>query len=130
MFLHRLDTVASLVPEIPYILESNSHPNLIRTSFCRFLKRKTKLVRGSNPHLSFNRPLRAATSEVARWVSAAWKAVPESIIVRSFKKCCISNALDRSEDEILLEDDGEDKVDSDWVTDNDSVMSDDGESDE
>ena len=27
-------------------------------------------------------------------------------------------------------DDGEDKDDSDWVTDNDSVMSDDGESDE
>jgi hypothetical protein len=24
-------------------------------------------------------------------VSAAWKAIPESIIVRSFKKCCISN---------------------------------------
>ena len=70
----------------------------------------------------------AAPSEVARWVSAAWKAIPENIIVRSFKKCCISNALDGSED-ILWEDDGEDK-DSDWVTDNDSVMSDDGESDE
>ena len=93
------------------------------------LKRKKKLVRGSNPHLSFNRPLRAAL-EVARWVSAAWKAIPESIIVRSFKKCCISNALDGSEDDIILEDDGEDKDDSDWVTDNDSVMSDDGESDE
>ena len=54
--------------------------------------------------------------------------MPESIIVRSFKKCCISNALDGSEDDILWEDDGED--DSDWVTDSDSVMSDDGESDE
>ena len=29
-----------------------------------------------------------------------------------------------------MEDDGEDKDDSDWVTDNDTVMSDDGESDE
>ena len=74
--------------------------------------------------------MRAAPSEVARWVSTAWKAIPESIIVRSFKKCCISNALDGSEDDILCEDDGEDKDDSDWVTDNDSVMSDDGESDE
>ena len=83
---------------LTYILESNPHPNLIRTSFCPFLKRKKKkLVRGSNPHLFFNRPLRAAPSEVARWVSAAWKAIPESIIVRSFKKCCISNALDVSE---------------------------------
>jgi hypothetical protein len=74
--------------------------------------------------------LRAALSEVARWVSAAWKAILESIIVKSFKKCCISNALDGSEDDILWEVDGEDKGDSDWVTDNNSVMSDDGESDE
>jgi hypothetical protein len=37
--------------------------------------------------------------------------------------------LDGSEDDILWEDDGEDKDDSDWVTD-DSVMSDDGESGE
>ena len=105
--------------------------NLIRTRiysalvFADFLNEK-KLVRGSNPHISFNRPLRAAPSEVARWVSTAWKATPESIIVRSFKKCCISNALDGSEDKILWEDDGEDKDDSDWVTDNYSVMSDDG----
>jgi len=62
-------------------------------------------------------------------VSAARKAIPESIIVRSLKKCCISNALDGSEDDILWEDDGEDKDDSDWVTD-DSVTSDDGESNE
>ena len=89
---------------------------------------KKKLVRGSNPHVSFNCPLSAASSEFARWVSAAWKAIPEIIIVRSFKKCCISNALDGSEDDILWEDDGEDKDDIDCVTDNDSV--DDGESDE
>jgi hypothetical protein len=37
--------------------------------------------------------------------------------------------LDGSEDDILWVDDGEDKDDSDWVTD-DSVMSDDGEPDE
>jgi hypothetical protein len=60
---------------------------------------------------------------------AAWKVIPESII-RSSKKCCISNALDGSEDNFLWEDDGVDKDVSDWVMDNDSVMSDDGESDE
>jgi len=43
---------------------------------------------------------------------------------------CICNAFDESEDYILWEDDGEDKDDSDWVTDKGSVMSDDGESDE
>ena len=58
------------------------------------------------------------------------EAIPESINVRSVKKCCISNALDGSEDDILWEDDFEDKDDSDWLTDSDSVMSDDGESDE
>ena len=47
-----------------------------------------------------------------------------------FQGVCISNALDGSEDDILWEDFGEDKDDSDWMTDNDSVMSDDGESDE
>jgi len=34
---------------------------------------------------------------------------------------CISNALDGSEDNILWEDDGEDKDDSDWVTGSNSV---------
>jgi hypothetical protein len=65
-------------------------------------------------------------------VSAAWKAIPESIIVTSFKKCCVSNASDGSEDDIVWEDDVEDIHDSDCVesTDNDSVMSDDGESNE
>jgi len=43
---------------------------------------------------------------------------------------CISNALDGSEDDILWEDDGENKDDSDWVMDINSVMSDDGKSDE
>ena len=63
-------------------------------------------------------------------MSAAWKSIPERIIVRSLKKCCISNTLDGSEDDILWEDDCEDKGDSDWVTDNNSVMSGDGKSDE
>jgi hypothetical protein len=48
------------------------------------------------------------------------------------KKCCISNALNGSEDVIVWEDDVEDKDESDRVEsmDNDSVKSDDGESDE
>jgi hypothetical protein len=38
--------------------------------------------------------------------------------------------LGRTEDDILWEDDREDKDDSDWVKDNDSVVSDNGVSDE
>ena len=47
-----------------------------------------------------------------------------------FQECCISNALDGSKDGILWEDDGENKDDSDWVMDKDSVVSYDGESHE
>jgi hypothetical protein len=53
--------------------------------------------------------------EDIRCMSAPWKAIPESIIVRSFKKCCISNALDGSKDDIVWEDDVEDKDDSDCM---------------
>ena len=54
---------------------------------------------------------------------------PGEHFVRSFKKCCISNALDGSEDDILWKGDVEEKDDSDWVeSTDDSVMSYDGES--
>jgi hypothetical protein len=44
--------------------------------------------------------------------------------------CCISNALEGSKDDILWENGGEDKDDSDWVTDNDSFTSNDGQPEE
>ena len=105
--------------QIPYILESNPYPNLIALVFADFLKVK-KLVRGSNPHFSFNRPL--PTRQTHRIILDVTNVLT---VIR-----CISNVLDGFEDDILWEDDGEDKNDSDWVTDNDSFMSDDGESDE
>ena len=46
------DICGAIIPLIYRIFS-----NLIRTSFCRFLKRKKTLVPGSNPLLSFNRPL-------------------------------------------------------------------------
>ena len=103
---------------IPYIVESNPH------QFLPILKQKKISSRFQSAR--FLQP----PSEVARSVLAARKAIPESIIVRSFKKCCISNVLDGSEDDIPWENDGEVKDGSDWVKDNDSVMGDDGEFDE
>ncbi|KAJ1522480.1 hypothetical protein ONE63_001670 [Megalurothrips usitatus] len=46
---------------------------------------------------------RAPPDEVARWLSRAWKAIPEEIMARAFKKCCISNNLDGTEDDVLWE---------------------------
>ena len=40
----------------------------------------------------------------ATWVDAAWTSVKVPIIVKAFKKCCISNALDGTEDDMLWED--------------------------
>ena len=102
---------------IPYILESIPHPNLIRTSFCRFLKRKKKLVRSSNPQLL------CKSRGGCRLHGKPSRRALSSDISRSD-----AQEMDGSEDDILWEDDGEDKDDSDWVTDNISVMSDDGES--
>lgn len=56
---------------------------------------------------------RAAPQVVAHWISAAWKRIPAPIIEKSFKKCCISNELNGSEDDVLwtkAEDDWEDDV--------------------
>ena len=42
--------------------------------------------------------------EICQWIVDAWQELDPQIIVHSFKKCCISNALDGSEDDILWED--------------------------
>ena len=64
---------------------------------------KKMLVRGSNPHLSFNHPLPTRQTD---WIILD---VTSALIVIRLTRRVWS---------------------SDWVTDNDSVMSDDGESDE
>jgi len=78
------------------------------------------LIRGSNPQVSFKRPLPKRQTD---WI------ILDFTNALTFTRC-ISKALDGSQDDILWEGDGEDKDDSDWVTDNDSVMSDDGVSGE
>lgn len=41
---------------------------------------------------------------ICSWVLKAWNSLDTDIIVKSFKKCCISNAMDGSEDDALWED--------------------------
>ena len=48
-----------------------------------------------------------------QWVLKAWNDIDPAIIIKSFKKCCISNALDGSEDSILYDDDSNDESDTD-----------------
>ena len=42
---------------------------------------------------------------IAHWVSSAWTSIPAELVAKSFKKCCISNALDGTEDDLLWDDD-------------------------
>lgn len=42
---------------------------------------------------------------VAQWVKESWSEVSSEIISRSFKKCCISNSMDGSEDYFAYEED-------------------------
>ena len=49
-------------------------------------------------------------AEVAHWVSESWKDIEPNMIMRSFKKCGISNSLDGTEDNILWQDDDEDTI--------------------
>ena len=41
---------------------------------------------------------------VAHWVLSTWTSITAELVVKSFKKCCISNALDGTEDDDLWED--------------------------
>lgn len=62
--------------------------------------------------MATSRIKRASLLQVAGWVAAAWDAIPETLmIVRSFKKCSISNALNGTEDSALFEDDSDKESD-------------------
>ena len=41
---------------------------------------------------------------MTQWVLDSWHDVKENVVVKSFKKCCISNAMDGSKDDILYAD--------------------------
>lgn len=46
--------------------------------------------------------------EIALWIRDAWNDLSPAIIRRAFLKCCISNKLDGSEDDVIWEEDEED----------------------
>jgi hypothetical protein len=47
---------------------------------------------------------KAPPSTIAKWVASAWAKIDVTIVQKSFKKTCISNALDGTEDDLLWED--------------------------
>ncbi|CAM4576524.1 unnamed protein product [Caretta caretta] len=57
-----------------------------------------KLTKGGNL-------MKPEISLVAQWLKDPWVSIPSEMIEKSFRKCCISNALDRSEDDAIFDDD-------------------------
>ncbi|GBB93198.1 hypothetical protein RclHR1_02130011 [Rhizophagus clarus] len=45
----------------------------------------------------------AKISEVYNWIKHSWESISNEIIIRSFKKYGISNALDKTEDNTIYE---------------------------
>ena len=72
---------------------------------------------------------RAPSKElVLKWVKKAWQEIPAELVIRSFKSCSISNALDGTEDDAVYEEksegedvlDADDKLDNEFDTDSES----------
>ncbi|KAJ9584175.1 hypothetical protein L9F63_021472 [Diploptera punctata] len=51
---------------------------------------------------------RHTIKQVCQWIKKSWSRVREDIIVKSFKKCDVSNARDGSEDHLMYEEDNND----------------------
>ena len=49
---------------------------------------------------------------VLRWVNEAWREIPPEMVMKSFKTCGISNALDGTEDDELYSEEGQ-EIDDD-----------------
>jgi hypothetical protein len=52
------------------------------------------------------------------WIIMAWQHISPEVIVKSFRKCCTSSAMDGTEDDMLWNDSEEDgNVRSGWEED-------------
>jgi len=50
---------------------------------------------------------------ICKWILEAWAEIPQEMIVKSFKKCGISNAMDGSEDDLFGQNEKEEEMDED-----------------
>ncbi len=61
--------------------------------------------------------------DYSKWILEAWAEIPKEMIVKSFKKCGISNAMDGSEDDLFGQDETKENDDEREILniDNDSA---------
>ncbi|KAH8032992.1 hypothetical protein HPB51_004914 [Rhipicephalus microplus] len=70
-------------------------------------------ILGNNPKNPAGRLRCRQLATVCGWVSSAWKSFPEKMVRKSFRKHCISKALDGTEDVVLWDVTSEKQTSSD-----------------
>ena len=73
------------------------------------------MAAGNHDLTPTGRMKRPTITQVCEWVKRSWDSVKEDIVVKSFKKCGISNALDGTEDNILFDTSEEESDDNECV---------------
>jgi hypothetical protein len=63
---------------------------------------------GDHALTSAGRIKKPSVTVLCQWILTAWQHISREVIVKGFKKCCISSAMDGSEDDVLWNDSEED----------------------
>jgi hypothetical protein len=56
---------------------------------------------GAHTFTAAGRMRKPELTYICQWIVDAWQEIDPSIIIHAFKKCCISNAMDGSEDDVV-----------------------------
>lgn len=65
------------------------------------------MLAGQHTFTAGGRIRKVGLDVICRWISDAWDDKPPEVIQKSFRKCCITNALDGTEDEEIWDEDSE-----------------------
>lgn len=105
---------------------------VVNKPFKDLLKKKYSdwLLAGDHSLTPTGKIKRVSPSTLVQWILVTWQQISKDSIIRGFKKCCISNALDGSEDDFLWTAPDLPGDDPNWERGSEDSSSSDGSSDE
>ena len=69
------------------------------------------MISGDHTFTTSGCTCKAELNAICGWIKEAWDDIPAKMIQRSCRKCCITNAIDGTEDNAVWRDDEEDLFD-------------------
>lgn len=66
------------------------------------------MISGEHTLTATGRTRKAELNVICNWIKQAWDDIPTEMIQKSFRKCCITNAIDGTEDDEIWEEESED----------------------